>query len=249
MPKRIARKLLIALLLVLPLSALAADVRVINALLDGVFEAHVKDGYVDYPQIARNVRFHKYLEAIADFDVETLVDDKERLAFWINAYNALAIKQIVDGQSPIGTIGRMKFFRTTNHRVGGRSLDLRSIESDILFRMKEPRVHFAIVNSSYSAPRLRSGAYRADELEQQLEDNTRDFLTDNRKNRYSNTLRQVKLSPIFEEHKGDFGGDDKSVLEFISHYVADEALATDLAAGGYSIKYLEYDWSINGHPM
>lgn len=248
MLRRIAKQLFIVLL-VLPPGAWAADARVMNALLDGVFAAHVKDGYVDYPEIARNVRFHKYLEAIAEFDVNTLADDKERLAFWINAYNALAIKQIVDGQSPIGTIGRMKFFRTTNHRVGGRSLDLNSIENDILYRTDEPRVHFAIVNASYSAPRLRSGAYRADELEQQLEDNTRDFIGDNRKNRFSKALRQAKLSQIFETHKDDFGGDDKSVLEFISRYVADEALAADLAAGGYSIKYLEYEWSINGRPM
>ena len=59
----------------------AADARTLNALFDGILAEHVKDGYVDYPAIARNVRFSKYLESLADFNLETLTDDKERLAF------------------------------------------------------------------------------------------------------------------------------------------------------------------------
>ncbi|MEX2479593.1 MAG: DUF547 domain-containing protein [Gammaproteobacteria bacterium] len=250
MPKmRFPHMLGLVLFMLLPLAADAADSRVLNALLDGVLAAHVKDGYVDYPEIARNVRFHKYLEAIAEFDVDALADDKERLAFWINAYNALAIKQIIDGQTPIGTIARMKFFRLTSHRVGQRNLDLNAIENDILLAMDEPRVHFAIVNATYSAPNLRSGAYRVDELDRQLEDNTRNFVQDVRKNRFSRSLRLAKLSEIFDGHRDAFGGDDKAVQEFISRYVDDDEVAADLAAGRYAIEYLEIDWSINGHPM
>lgn len=230
-------------------AAVAADARSLNALLDGVFAAHVNDGYVDYPEIARNVRFHKYLEAIAEVDLATLGDEREQLAFWINVYNALAVKQIIDGMSPIGTLGRMKFFRTTNHRVGARNFDLQDIEDDILYKAGEPRVHFAMVNASYSAAKLRSGAYRADELEQQLEEQTRDFVRDVRKNRFSMELRQAKVSQIFEWRKADFGGDDAGVLAFLARYVADEALAAELAGGRFTVKYLEYEWSINGRPM
>ncbi|MGE0485717.1 MAG: DUF547 domain-containing protein [Gammaproteobacteria bacterium] len=233
----------------LPVSASATDSRVLNALLDGVLEAHVQDGYVDYPAIARNVRFHKYLEALAEFDADGLADDRERMAFWINAYNALVIKQIIEGQTPIGTIAKIKFFRTTEHRAGGRDVDLQTLAEDILFKFEDPRVHFAIVDSGYSAPRLRSEAYRVDELDRQLDDNTRDFLNDNRKNRISETLRRAKLSPIFEDYIDDFGGDKAGVLEFLSRYVDDEKLAEALAAGRFDLEYMEYDWSINGRPM
>jgi len=195
------------------------------------------------------VRFHKYLEAVAEFDPATLGDERERLTFWINVYNALAIKQIVDGLSPIGTMGRLKFFRTTEHRVAGASYDLDDIAQKVHAASDDPRVHFALVNASYSAPKLRAGAYRADELEQQLEDNTRDFVRDVRKNRFSLELRQAKLSPIFEEHMEDFGGDERGVLAFVARYVDDEVLAKELADGRFKVKFLDYEWSINGRPM
>jgi len=249
MPKLTCRWLGGLLLALLPLIAQATDVRALNALIGAVFAAHVEDGYVDYPAISRNVRFHKYLEAIRDLDADTLGDDDERLAFWINAYNALAIKQIIDGQSPIGTIARMKFFGANQHEVAGRSWDLSTIEEDILFAREDPRVHFVVVNATYSAPLLRSGAYRAEELDQQLEQATHDFINDNRKNRFSNGLLRAKLSPIFDEYEDAFGGDDDAVQAFLARYVEDEETRKNLEAGRFDINYLDYDWSINGHPM
>ena len=249
MPKLTCRWPIVLLLALLPAIAQAADVRALNALIGAVFSAHVEDGYVDYPAVSRNVRFHKYLEAIRDIDLDALGDDNERLAFWINAYNALAIKQIIDGQTPIGTIARMKFFGSNQHEVGGRSWDLSTIEEDILFERDDPRVHFAVVNATYSAPLLRSGAYRAEELDQQLEQATRDFINDNRKNRFSNGLLRAKLSPVFDEYEDAFGGDDDAVQAFLARYVEDEETRTNLEAGRFEIDYLDYDWSINGRPM
>ncbi len=249
MPKLTCRPLVVLLLALLPALAQATDARALNALIGAVFSAHVEDGYVDYPAISRNVRFHKYLEAIRDIDPATLGDDDERLAFWINAYNALAIKQIIDGQSPIGTIARMKFFGSNQHEVVGRSWDLSTIEEDILFEREDPRVHFAVVNATYTAPMLRSAAYRGEDLDQQLEQATRDFINDNRKNRFSNGLLRAKLSPLFDEYEDDFGGDDDAVQAFLARYVEDEETRGNLEAGRFEIDYLDYDWSINGRPM
>ncbi|MEQ8231484.1 MAG: DUF547 domain-containing protein [Gammaproteobacteria bacterium] len=241
--------LLAGLLLLAVRGAAATDVRALNALIDGVFAAHVEDGYVDYPAVARNVRFHKYLEAIRDVDESAFAGDAERLAFWINAYNALAIKQITQGMSPIGTIARMKFFGSNDHEVAGRTWDLESITDDVLFEFDDPRVHFAVVNASYTAPMLRSGAYRAEELEQQLEQAAHRFVNDNRKNRFSNGLLRAKLSPIFEEYEDAFGGDDKAVQAFLARYIEDEETRRNLEAGRFELQYLDYDWSINGRPM
>ncbi len=246
---RLAGFAFLSVLLCVPAAAYAFDVRVLHSLLDGVLERNVKDGYVNYPAIARNARFFKYIEAISEFDADTLDNKEARLAFWINAYNALAIKSIIDGIRPINAIGRFKFFRTTEHRVAGRNLDLRSIERDIVLKLDDARAHFALVPASYSGPQLRSEAYKIDTIDQQLEDNIRVFINDNRKNRFSVAVRTAKISEIFDWHRDDFGESDKGILEYLAQYVDDETKAGELLIGGFKIKFMEYDWSINGRPM
>ncbi len=226
----------------------AADARTLNGLIDGVFAAHVVKGYVDYPAIARNVRFHKYIEALAEVDLSQLGDDAERMAFWINVYNALAINNRINGIGPRGTLGRLKFFRTTEYTVGKESFDLNEI-AERLAQFGDPRVRFALVNTSYSAPDLLSSAYRADQLNQQLEDAARQFINDNRKNRFSDAKRAARLSALFEENATEFGADDSEVMSFVARYVADEAVAKALTDGRYTIEYLDYEWGINGRPM
>jgi hypothetical protein len=240
--------LFILFLLTIPIPAVAADARALNVLIDSVFAANVEDGYVDYPAISRNVRFHKYIEALVDVDLSELTNDQQKIAFWLNVYNTLAVKNVIDGVTPVTRIGRIKFFRTADHRVAGSSVDLNSIESTLL-EFGDARVRLAMVHGAYTAPNLRSGAYRADELDQQLNDAVRNFVNDNRKNRYSDALRRASLSELFERHQDEFGGSDEAILVFIAQYVNDKALAEALASNRYEIKYLEYEWGINGHPM
>ena len=243
------RIMLALVLLCLTGAVSATDVRVLHSLLDGVLASHVDDGYVDYPAIARNTRFYKYLSAIEEFDVETLDSDEARLVFWINAYNALAIKSIVEGIRPINAIGRLKFFRTTEHRVAGKNRDLRSIEVGIVLKMEEPRAHFALVSACYACPNLRSEAYRVEKLEQQLEDNLRNFINDPRKNRFSVAARKAKISEIFDWHRDDFGESDQSLLEYIVPYMEKKDLSKEVLRDRYKIEFMEWDWSINGRPM
>ena len=226
----------------------ATDPRVLNALLDGVFAAHVKDGYIDYPEVARNVRFHKYVEALADANVDELESPADRMAFWINAYNALAVKIVTDGTTPLTTLGRIKFFRTTEHRVAGKNLDLNSIE-DRVMKFEDPRARFALVKGAYTSPNLRSGAYRGDSLEQQLDEAARDFINDRRKNRFSTALRLAKLSQIFEWHADDFGGEESEILKFLAPYVDKDGVEEAILRGGWDIDYMDFEWSINGRPM
>jgi hypothetical protein len=226
----------------------ASDSRALAALLDGVLAAHVDKGYIDYPKISRNVRFHKYIEALADLDVESLGSDEEQIAFWLNVYNALAIKNVIDGITPLTRIGRLKFFRTTEHPVGGRDVDLNSID-DILMKFGDPRIRLAMVHAAYTGPDLPAGAYRADQIDQQLTDAARRFVNDNRKNRYSQALFRTRISQLFERHSDEFGENDAEVLAYISQYVDDEEIATGLREGRYELKYLDYEWGINGSPM
>jgi Protein of unknown function, DUF547 len=138
--------------------------------LDAVLRAHVADGVADYPGIAPDVRFTEYLQALERVDPERLPTREERLAYWINAYNAFAIKGILDRSSPNTLLGRLRYFKLKDYRAGGRDINLYDLERKILIPMAEPRIHFAIVCASESCPRLRSEAYSADRIEQQLDD-------------------------------------------------------------------------------
>ena len=228
--------------------AQASDARTLNALYDSVLAEHVKDGLVDYPAIARNVRFGKYIESLEDFDLNTLSDDKERLAFWINVYNALVIKNIIDGKSPNGMMDRMGFFGA-NLKVGGSGIDLKSIYGRILAKFADPRVHFALVPGISSAPKLRSQAYVGEEVDAQLDAAARDFINDKRRNRFSAALQAARLSKLFEEYRDEFGKTDKELLGYVAGYVNDEEVAKILKRGKYSINFMDPDASINGNSI
>lgn len=244
----IARLALLLIGFVTPAAAGASETRALNALFSGVLAQSVDDGYVDYPSIARNVRFYKYLDAIAEFDVEGLGDDNERKAFWINAYNALAIKFIIDGKSPNGMMDRIGFFGA-NARVGGRDVDLKTIDAEILAPFADPRLRFALVPAQASAPKLQSFAFSGTNLDEQLDQAARDFINDKRRNRFSDALRAAKLSRLFEQYHDEFGAEDRDVLKYVATFVADEGVAKILDRGDYTIKYMEYDPGINGNPI
>lgn len=214
---------------------------------DEVLKAHVKDGVVNYPAVANDARFPVYLDQLNRVDPNALPGRRHRLAFWINAYNAFAIKGILDGYSPLTTIGQWRYFIGRTYRVGGESINLYDLERNVLIpNFHEPRIHFAIVCASQSCPRLRSQAFTADRLEAQLEENARAFVNDPTKNRFNRENHTAYLSKIFEWFEPDFRRHGKSLLNYVRRYVNDTELAADLATQPYRIEFLEYDWHLNG---
>ena len=226
----------------------AKDIRLLNTLLDTVLNAHVKDGYVDYPQLKKNSRFQKYLTLLESFDPSTLETKDHQAAFWINTYNSLALKMVINGTTPVNAVGRMKFYRTTEHSIGGRKYDLNSIKS-ILEAFEDPRVLFAIVDASYAAPVLKNEIYRALTISQELDDAVFDFVNDNRKNRFLPNLRIAKLSKIFGRNESMFGQGEPDILRWIGQYHENEDVADDLIEGRFKVDYLDYEYSINGRPL
>ena len=215
---------------------------------DDILHSHVTDGRVNYPGIAADPRFNAYLEQLKQTDAETLPNRADKLAFWINAYNALAIKGILDGHSPSTFFGKVRFFYNNKYTVGGKHTNLYDLEHKILIPLKEPRIHFSIVCASISCPKLRSEAFTAERLEQQLEGNARQFINDTERNRFDRDKKIAYLSKIFYWFEEDFSDHSGSVLKYLSRYVKDTELAQELNAGSYSVKYMTYDWSLNGTP-
>ena len=120
------------------------------------------------------------------------------------------------------------------------------LERSIIIPLGEPRIHFAINCASGSCPKLLSEAYQAEKLEQQLEIVTKDFINDSTRNEFDRDKKIARLSKIFDWFKTDFSDHSGSVQKYIAQYVDDPALAEELRNESYKIKYLKYDWSLNG---
>lgn len=211
-----------------------------------ILTENVQDGVVNYTGIGNDPRFHQYLEVLKQTDPDNFESDSEQLAFWINAYNALAIKGIIDGLSPSSFLGRITYFKTTDYEVGDREINLYDLERDIIIPFNEPRIHFAIVCASASCPKLRSEAYTAANLEQQLEENALDFINDKTKNEFNATKKRASVSKIFDWFEKDFEKHSGSVQAYLSRFVNDEQHAQALKNSDYKVKHLKYDWSLNG---
>lgn len=222
--------------------------RFTHDLFDQVLRSHITDGRVGYPDLRRNGRFQEYLAQLDRIDPSGLPGDPDRIAFWINAYNAFAIQGILDGYSPRTLWGRYRFFIARDYRVGGESINLYDLERRILIPFQEPRIHFAIVCASQSCPKLQSWAYRGDRLDEQLDRVTRAFVNDPSRNRFDRERRVAYLSKIFDWYGDDFAAQAGSVQRFVARHIDDPALAKEMASVPYSVEFLEYDWSLNGPP-
>lgn len=171
----------------------------------------------------------------------------ERLAFWINAYNAVIIQAVLDGYSAESLLGRYRLFLRSEWTVAGAARTPDDIENRILRPSGEARIHFALVCASSSCPRLRRVAWTGATLDQDLDAEARRFVRDPRRNRIRPGAADVGLSMIFKWYRDDFGGNDEAVREFVGRFSADPERAY-LHAQRPEIEYLDYDWTMNAQP-
>lgn len=245
------RSSLLQLCLVLTLSSFVfGEDENLHTVWGELLTAHVVDGRVDYQGFKNNeIRLDGYLETLNATDPASLTE-AERLAFYINAYNAYTVKLILENYEDgkpvrsIKSIGGLfqSPWSIQFARVGGEELTLDNIEHDIIRPgFNEPRVHFAVNCASVSCPPLLNEPYTGSELESQLELNTIRFLNDKNFNYISgNTLYVSKIFKWFGE---DFNNE---ISGFVGRYARGELLAGIQAAGeSLKVKYLDYDWSLN----
>ena len=136
-------------------------------------------------------------------------------------------------------------FRKSFIPLLGQELSLNDIENDRLrAELRNPRIHFAIVCASKSCPALRSEAWRADAIDQQLDEATVAFLRDTSRNRWDAPGRTLLLSSIFKWFREDFERAAGSLLAFVARYARPEVAAV-LQQGPVKIEFLDYDWSLN----
>lgn len=214
--------------------------------LDAVLLRNVRNGFVDYDGIRADPAFTRYLTGLATATDSDLDKPDVRLAFLINAYNALAIRGILDGHSPSSWFGRYNYFKRREYGLLGGTTTLEQLEHGRILPLGEPRVHFAIVCASLSCPRLASRSYDPVTLDAQLDAAARVFANDPTRNRYDVQRRIAFLSSIFDWYQADFIRAAGSTQKYLARYVSDPAAAGLLAQDGFEVRYVPYDWELNG---
>ena len=242
--KKIVTALFAAALLSAP-QAYADDYKTFLNLYDGLLQTHVsateKDGVayngVDYNGWASDQRHKEALKLLLAEHTGALKGD-EKMAFWINAYNFLTIELIVrEGERyTIKNLGGTFTSPWKNHSwtLSGMDYTLDYIEHKILRPMGDARIHFAINCASVSCPDLRLESYRAENINQQLNEQTMITLANEGKGlRIENST--IVVSKIFDWFKEDFKGGD--IKGWLSDYKEIDQET--------SIDFLNYDWALN----
>lgn len=232
-----------------------------------------EQGMVDYSGLKQNhFELDSFLSKIAQFDDSKFEkwSDNDKIAFWLNVYNALVLKTVID-HYPIraGRLTSLIFPKNSIHQIPGvwtgiefdvmgQQVPLDHIEHKILrVQFNEPRIHMSLVCASIGCPLLRNESYAGDILGNQLDDQTRKFLSNPQKFRVVRDKNVVYLSSIFDWFDKDFlkkysteekipghSRKDSAVLDFIASYV-DKNDRDYIYSGKYKIKFLKYDWSLN----
>jgi hypothetical protein len=217
-----------------------------HAPFDALLRANVKNGVVNYPGFQDNAAFRQYVQ---DLSKPARLDTRaDQLAYYINAYNALAIEGILQGLSPSSLLGRARYFKFKEWQLNGKSITLYDLEHKVIRPLGEPRIHFAIICASKSCPFLRPEAYTPAGLDAQLDEQARQFVNDPVRNRYDPAKKTAHLSEIFKWFEEDFSGPAGSTQRYIARYVANPGVAKGLAADAYQVEWIDYDWSLNGTP-
>ncbi len=199
-------------------------------------------GRVDFEAIRRDPQDLLATVAwIATTSPENL-SGSERLAFLINAYNALAMQHVLDEGVPrrLSLLGRIWFFGITKVTVGGRRISLFNLENDVIRPIGDARVHFALNCMSVSCPRLPRTPFTAEELDRQLDDAARLFFSEPRNVRLDGDV--VDFSAILHFYRADYLAHAPSLIGYANLWRTSPIPATE------RVRFFDYDWTINRQP-
>lgn len=214
-----------------------------------------EDGMVDYAawkaSQADQTALRRYLATLSAANPTAETSKAGKLAFWINAYNALTIHGILK-EYPTSSIRNhtaklvgYNIWKDLLLPVGDQQYSLNQIEHEILRKLDEPRIHFAIVCASVGCPRLLNEAYTPERLEEQLAANALDFFSRERNFQVDIADRRVRVSAILDWFGEDFGPSPQQGLAGLAQYMPNEASRNRVASGDYTVNFLDYDWSLN----
>lgn len=196
------------------------------------------DGKVDYNGFKKDKnQLNAYLQMLSEHVPDKTWPDNERLAYWINAYNAFTVALIID-HYPVKSImdienaWDIKFIQLEDI-----TYTLNEIEHEIIRKgFEEPRIHFALVCAAVSCPVLLNEAYLAESLDSQLQKQGKKFINDPNQNDIE--TNKAKVSQIFNWFGEDFTKKG-TLIDFLNQFSK-----TKLDAKA-NIEFMEYNWDLN----
>ncbi len=219
-------------------------------LFEQVLQEHVdENGQINYTKLKANPeKLEAYLDLLAVTKPTEEWSYNAQLAFWINAYNAIVIKGVID-HYPTTSVRRVKLFRGFFYRlkfqVAGKTYTPNQIEHGILREeFPDPRVHFALVCASSSCPPIGKRAFSAETIEERLETLTFNFIQNPEHVRIDRAKRRIYLSKIFKWYEDDFMEGYDGVVDFLADYLPTEDVEF-LETQDVKFEYVDYDWTLN----
>lgn len=206
--------------------------------VDQFFKSHVSNGNIDYTTIHNNPStLNIIVDKIAGKDISTFTRN-EQLAFYINAYNVLVVKNVIDHypiKSPLNVNG---FFKSKAFTVASEQLTLNELENNKVRQFGDARIHFALVCGANGCPPIIAGAYQSNTLDAQLERQTKIAVNDINFTQVKPN-GNVQLSQLFNWYNVDFVNDEQTLIDFINRY-----RETPIAKSA-KVSFYEYDWNLN----
>ena len=217
---------------------------------DNILKHHVSDGTVDYQGLAQSQPFKHFMARLRQHkpaDNYTAGSDKhsatqhQKTAFFINVYNALTL-ELITNNMPLESIKDIGGWFSSPWKIDlfayqGQLLNLNDIEHKILRKLGEPRIHFAINCASISCPVLRNEAYRAGQLDTQLQEQQWQFINS------PLGVQQVdgtgaRVSKIFDWFEEDWGAQAQILHLIRSNHAKGQQIQ-------HISGYLPYNWQLN----
>ncbi len=215
-----------------------------HSVFDKLLQASVTSkGDVNYSAFAKNkATLKSYIVSLTKVNTSKL-SKNEKTAFWINAYNALTIDQIIE-HYPVSSItkidGGKVWDQPLPYKFEGKTLTLNDIEKKILLgaELFDARVHFAVNCAAVSCPTLSNQAFTGANVQEMLTKNTKSALANPSFNKIS--AKSAAISKLFDWYKADFVKAEGSIVKFINKY------SSTKISDQTKITYLDYNWSLNG---
>jgi MoaA/NifB/PqqE/SkfB family radical SAM enzyme len=219
-------------------------------------EVVTADGKVDYGRLReRRALLDEFVAYLGAESPEShpghFVTDDDRLAYWLNAYNAFTLHAILE-EYPLTSVWKTRdgqFFQRRRHVAGGRPVSLDDIEHEILRRgFAEPRIHFAINCGSNGCPPLRPSAFEPGGLRETLRAAAERFLAQEWNLRVDHEARRIFISRLFKMYAADFAGRAGSTRDYrlgVLRFVAEHTGLAFEAIADYDVVYNVYDWGLN----
>lgn len=211
-----------------------------------VLRARVDDqGRTDFAAIAADPAPLRAVVEGAALGDPARMQGPERLAYLINAYNALAMWGIVQRGIPqrLDLLERFRFFSRTEFRLGGRDITLKALEDDVIRPIGDERIHFALNCMVRGCPRLPREPFRSATLEAQLAAAAREFCESGYQVRPQPESGSAWISQIFQFYTRDFTpARAPSLAAYINRHRRAPLDPT------WTMRFFDYDWTVNRQP-